>query len=185
MYDSVSSPYVEDLKTLARSYEYGLHNYEKSGPLFREILKIEESATSPQSPETLSALHDVALNYERLKQYDKAESLCKRLVDTQTKAYGPDSQQLIFSLNLQREIFMDEGRYPAAEAASREQLRISNKNNGPGSAMSASVMEGLVEVLRHEGKITEAKQFESNAQAIRAKTNTHQEHPVRAQILNK
>ncbi len=175
--------YVSDLTSLGLVYTR-LQNFDKATVLFQKHLELMENAFGPEGQETLTSLHNVAMSQQRARHSKVAEASIQRLIITQRKLLGNDSEQLIFSLNTLRKIYEDQDDDSQAEATAKEQLRIARLHAKENPVMVASVLEGLVEILRHEGKTAEASREEKEAEVIRTKSGTSPEHHVQATVIN-
>lgn len=173
-FNQATEMYVSDLDSLARHYEYDLHQYDKSALLFQQLLDLNRSALGAENPATLGAMRSVAMNLWRQKKTAESVTLLEQILELDRKILGRDHTMYVQDLSLLANSYMDEGKFAEIEKIRQEQLEIVSRTDGASSASAAGILEALARVLAMEGKSSEAAPYAQRAVEIRQSTHTGQ-----------
>jgi len=100
---------------MARVYR-ALGLYEPAEPLAREALDVRRRELGDDDPETLGALHDLAIQCWNQGRYDEAEPLFREAMERERRVFGDEDPRTLRLMNSVANLYSDQGRYPEAES---------------------------------------------------------------------
>lgn len=174
--------YALDLRSVGWSLDRQ-RLFDKGGKAFEKYFDLMHTAFGDNHEKTIQALSQLAMHYQRARNFALAESTAKKVIEAEKKTVGSDDMQLVFSLNTLFHVYEDQDRDADAEKVIKEQLAIAEKHVGKDSAMVASILESYYGILAHMGRAAEAKSVRERSERIRAATHTRQEHKVEASVI--
>ena len=124
--------------------------------LHESTLKLSESWLGTDHPGTISSRNNLANSYVALNLWAQAEPLLRDKHDRQRKTTPPDSPDLANSSALLGLVLLRQGKWPAAETALRECLKI-REAKLPDDWSRFSAMSMLGDALRGQGRYPEAE----------------------------
>ena len=159
------------LADLAELY-HAAKDYEKSEAVYRKV--IESKLLEPGSGVALGAIERLSTVYEEQGKFEQAEALYRKAVETNLTSLPHGHLTTIAELNdlglfyERRESFQESEEY---YVRALEQFGGLASDAGLMDSNVAVVFENYARLLRDEGRLTEAEQYESRAKAIRVKLN--------------
>jgi non-specific serine/threonine protein kinase/serine/threonine-protein kinase len=100
---------------MARVYR-ALGLYGPAEPLAREALDVRRRELGDDDPETLGALHDLAIQCWNQGRYDEAEPLFQEAMERERRVFGDEDPRTLRLMNSVANLYSDQGRYPEAES---------------------------------------------------------------------
>lgn len=159
------------LADLAELY-HAAKDYEKSVAAYRKV--IESKSLEPGSGVTLGAIERLSTVYEEQGKPEEAEPLYRKAVETNLTSLPHGHLVTIAELNDLGLFYERRKRSQEAEEYYKralEQFDDLASDSGLMDSNLAIVIENYARLLRDEGRLTEAEQYESRGKAIRAKLN--------------
>jgi tetratricopeptide (TPR) repeat protein len=159
------------LADLAELY-HAAKDYEKSEAVYRKV--IESKLLEPGSGVALGSIERLSTVYEEQGKFEQAEALYRKAVETNLTSLPHGHLTTIAELNdlglfyERRESFQESEEY---YVRALEQFGGLASDAGLMDSNVAVVFENYARLLRDEGRLTEAEQYESRAKAIRVKLN--------------
>jgi tetratricopeptide (TPR) repeat protein len=159
------------LADLAELY-HAAKDYEESEAIYRKV--IESKLLEPGSGVALGAIERLSTVYEEQGKSEQAEALYRKAVETNLTSLPHGHLTTIAELNdlglfcERRESFQEAEEY---YMRALEQFDGLASDAGLMDSNVAVVIENYARILRDEGRLTEAEQYESSGKAIRVKLN--------------
>jgi tetratricopeptide (TPR) repeat protein len=150
-------------------------DYEKSEAVYRKVL--ESKFLEPGSGVTLGAIERLSVVYEEQGKSEQEEALYRKDVETNLTKLRHGDLTIIAELNDLGLFYERRERLKEAEEYYKRALEQFDGLASDASLMDSNlavVIENYAHLLRDEGRLMEAEQYESRGKAIRAKLNgTH------------
>ena len=162
-FENDSDKILATLGILAQALQ-GNFKREDAKSLEEDILNQRLEKWGPENVNTLTAMHNLALSYWELGQYEKAEDLLKRVIEGKESLFGPEDPETLVSTSPLASIQLDLGRYEEAEKLSYKTLEISTRCLGVEHVGTLNAMRNLSDAYFQQSKFEEAEK--KIAQAI-------------------
>lgn len=159
------------LADLAELYHVA-KDYQKSEAIYRKV--IESKLLEPGSGVTLGAIERLGTVYEEQGKSEQAEALYQKAVETNLTSLPHGDLTTIAELNDLGLFYERRERFQEAEEYYKralEQFDDLASDAGLMDSNLAIVIENYARLLRDEGRLTEAEQYENRGKAIRDKLN--------------
>ena len=160
-FDDDSDEILVTLATLANA-QHGLSGTGEAIKLQEYILKQREKRGSEHAG-TLIAMHNLALSYQRLGQFEKAEDLLERVVQVRERLLGPDDPQFLASASALVSVQFDQGKYGEGEKLTHKILESSTSCFGVENLHTLNAMYDLSRVYLQQSKFKEAENLIAQA----------------------
>lgn len=160
------------LADLAELYHVA-KDYEKSEVVYRKV--IESKLLEPGSGVTLGAIERLSTVYEEQGKSEQVEALYRKAIETNLTSLPHGDLTTIAELNDLGLFYERRERFQEAEEYYKralEQFDGLASDAGLMDSNLAIVIENYARLLRDEGRLTEAEQYESRGKAIRARLNS-------------
>jgi len=169
--------------------------YGEAELLLRRALEIREAALGPNHLDTAISLNNLALVLQDQGRYGEAEPLHRRALEIREAELRPDDPDMFYTLKDLAELLRAQGRFAEAEPLLRRALEIREAAldpDHPGRAnilntatmlSTATILQSLGVLLRHQGRYGEAEPLLRRALEIREAT-LGPDHPDTALSLN-
>ena len=146
---------AKSINDLGRVY-HAMGAYEKALPLYQRALVIQEK-TSPEHPDTLATLSNLANLQMDLGDYAQSEALHLRALKSRERSLGAEHIDTAASLANLGNLYRRAGDYPRAEAQLRRAVAIFSKVLGPEHPKTAKALLGLGDLYRFMGEYAKAE----------------------------
>jgi tetratricopeptide (TPR) repeat protein len=157
--------------------------YGEARQVVERAFSVDEQHLGAEHPETLTALHNLAVLYEVLGKYEEAETLFKRTLALQEAQLGVEHPAIIVTLTSLGRLYQVRGNYEEAERLYRRALAQHEQQLGAEHPNTALILTNLGDWCRNQGNYAEAEQFLRRALAIyEEKLGT--DHPDTALMLS-
>lgn len=119
---------------------------------FEQSLEIGERLLPAGHPFTFTVMGNLAVCYQRFRQFEKAEELYRTLIDQRRRIVGEESHGLGTAYGNLGTLLTRQGKHPEAEDAFRKALAILEKSLGPAHREVANAKRnlGAIRVLRRD-----------------------------------
>ena len=137
---------AEIRETIGNTYT-NLGEYKQAKIHLTKALELNEKIYGSESPEVAGSLHDLALYYHWLSDFQIADSLYKKSVDIYRRILTEPTQSMSDAITDYALLQNDLGNYKKADTLLRNSLEIVIKINGDSSIEAATVMNDLAITL--------------------------------------
>jgi len=142
--------------TIGNSYE-ALGLYEQAEPHLRQSMELFQVHAGPGHPDTLTAMHDLALLLERSGKWSKAEELLRSVVETRVRLLGEDDRATLNTMNALGWLLFSRGRIDEAEALLRRTLALQRQCPDTPHGEFRATINNLANVLIERRNLDEAE----------------------------
>jgi tetratricopeptide (TPR) repeat protein len=156
--------------------------YREAIPIAERAVEVSKRVRGPEQPETVEALNNLGLLFQKIGDYAKAEPLYQEALQIRQKVLGTEHPDTATSLNNLAELYEDMGEYAKAEPLLQEALRIRQKVLGPEHPDTALSLNNLAALYDVMGKYAKAEPLFQEVLRIRQKV-LGPEHPDTAVSL--
>jgi tetratricopeptide (TPR) repeat protein len=146
-----------------RLYQAG--RFEEALPLAQRELEQREKTLSPEHPDVVTALNNLAARYYATGDYARAKPLIERALAINEKALGPEHSDVATSLNNLASLYLTTGDYARAEPLYDRALTIREKALGPEHPDVAMSLNNLAWLYRTTGDYARAEPLYERALA--------------------
>jgi tetratricopeptide (TPR) repeat protein len=154
-------------QAIGRSYYY-LGEYGKAERHLRRNLKIRRDFLNPEHPDTLHAIHNVALLLSSTNRTAEAEELYRGNLAARLRVLGPEHADTLLEGNNLAGVLHSVGKVDEAETLYRSNLEVCLRVLGPEHRWTLLATQGLARILSARGRLDEAeKMCRSNLDALR------------------
>jgi len=161
--------------TLARTYHtLGLDR--EAIPLQEKVLDHLLAASGPEDPDTLMAMHRLALFYDGIGRRFEALKLQEEVLALRRKVLGPENPDTLWAMNNLSFSYENAGRNEEALKLREEALALRRKVNGPQDPDTLWAMNSLAFSYDHAGRLIESVKLREEASASYRKIRGP-EHP--------
>ena len=150
---------------------------------FEELLKLSHHEYGERSPETATALNNLAGVLQATGQYAEAEQLHRQALEIDWEVLGEKHPGYATTLNNLAGVLQATGQYTEAERLHRQALEIRWEVLGEKHPRYASALNNLAGVLQATGQYAEAERLLRQALEIRWEV-LGEKHPDYAATLN-
>ena len=157
--------------------------YQEAIPIAERAVEVSKRVRGPEQPETVEALNNLGLLFQRIGDYAKAEPLYQEALRIRQKVLGPEHPDTATSLDNLADLYRDMNEYAKAEPLYQEALRIRQKVLGTEHPDTATSLNNLAELYEDMGEYAKAEPLLQEALRIRQKV-LGPEHPDTALSLN-
>jgi serine/threonine protein kinase/tetratricopeptide (TPR) repeat protein len=137
--------------TIAWTY-HGLGLYQEAVPLFEKVRAYRLVTLGPEHPETLSAVHNLALCYTLAGNKDEALKLQEELLPLRVKVNGPEHHDTLSAMHNLAFAYASAGRLNEALKLREELLPLRRKVNGPLHPDTVRAVSGLAASYEQTGR---------------------------------
>jgi len=141
--------------------------FDKAEPLYLRALEIREKALGPTHPDVGHTLNRLADLRKKQGRFPEAIVLLEKSIATYNKALGPDSVESSISRNNLANLYRDRRRFDLAEPLYQKALAGIEKAMGPTNPNVAEVLDAYSEMLKKDGRSSEAERLKARAEEIR------------------
>jgi tetratricopeptide (TPR) repeat protein/NAD-dependent SIR2 family protein deacetylase len=120
-------------------------------------LKECETKFGPESEETLTLLHYLAVQLRFMFEPEKADAICRRVIAARVRLLGEEHPDTLASRNNLANALVEQGKYTEAETEHRAVLEISQRVLGAEHPNTLMSRNNLAAVLQEQGKHAEAE----------------------------
>ena len=170
------------LQAAAEMY-YTMSQYEKTEPLLRRLLIIDEGQYGPDHPKVAIRLNNLAQLLEATNRLDEAEPLMRRALEIDEAAFGPDHPNVAIRLNNLAQLLKATNRLDEAEPLMRRALEIDEAAFGPDHPNVAICLNNLAHLLYATNRLDEAEPLMRRSLEI-DQASFGPDHPKVARALN-
>jgi hypothetical protein len=140
------------------------------------VLELQRRSLGERNPETLAAMNDLAMLYQRQGKYAESESLEAKAIETRRRMLGERDPRLLIEMGNLAYLYMAEGKFAAAEKLLAKVLKIQSRANGKEHPDTLFTMSNLALLYRTEGRYAAAEPLA--AKVVQARTRVlGAEHP--------
>lgn len=132
----------------------------------KKAVALAEKEYGAEDPTYALTLHNLAIIYNRERDFARVEPAEKRALAIYEKTIGPDNHVVAASLNDLLELYRAESRFADAEAAGERALAIDEKVLGPDNPDLDTVLFNLAGLYDDEGRYGDAERLFKRALAI-------------------
>ena len=157
--------------------------YQEAIPIAERAVELSKRVRGPEEPETVEALNNLGLLFQKIGDYAKAEPLYQEALRIRQKVLGPEHPDTVTSLDNLADLYRDMDEYAKAEPLYQEALRIRQKVLGTEHPDTATSLNNLAELYEDMGEYAKAEPLLQEALRIRQKV-LGPEHPDTALSLN-
>ena len=157
--------------------------YQEAIPIAERAVEVSKRVRGPEQPETVEALNNLGLLFQKIGDYAKAEPLYQEALRIRQKVLGPEDPDTATSLDNLADLYRDMNEYAKAEPLYQEALRIRQKVLGTEHPDTATSLNNLAELYEDMGEYAKAEPLLQEALRIRQKV-LGPEHPDTALSLN-
>ena len=125
--------------------------------LQESIVRHHREKWGPEHPNTLTAMHSLAVSYADLGLYEKAEKQLKHLVEVKESVLGSEHPDSLSSANILANVQNNLGKHEEAEKRSARTLEISKRRFGTEDVNTLAALHFLSKVLFAQSKFKEAE----------------------------
>jgi tetratricopeptide (TPR) repeat protein len=171
------------LRSTVGSAHRELGEYDKAVAQIQRATDILARVVGPKDPETLRAMHELAIAYRGAGRMDDAIKLYEEVHTAQMVNPGPEHPDTLTTLNNLATAYMETRRTAEAETL-LEQVRDARlKVLGPEDAATLTTLHNLADVYRRTGRLTQAVELYEEVRAARVKVLSP-DHPELLYTLN-
>jgi eukaryotic-like serine/threonine-protein kinase len=154
--------------TLARTYHtLGLDR--EAIPLQEKVCDYLRATSGPEHPDTLLAMHRLALFYEGAGHRADALKLQEQVLKLRLKVLGAENTDTLWAMNNLSFSYEDAGRYDEALKLREEALRLRRKVSGLENPDTLWAMNALSFSYEHAGRWNEALKLREEASGLYTK----------------
>ena len=157
--------------------------YREAIPIAERAVEVSKRVRGPEQPETVEALNNLGLLFQKIGDYAKAEPLYQEALRIRQKVLGPEDPDTATSLDNLADLYRDMNEYAKAEPLYQEALQIRQKVLGTEHPDTATSLNNLAELYEDMGEYAKAEPLLQEALRIRQKV-LGPEHPDTALSLN-
>jgi serine/threonine protein kinase/tetratricopeptide (TPR) repeat protein len=161
--------------TLAWTY-HSLGLNREAIPLQEKVRDYYLTADGLADPDTLMALHVLAIFYDDVGRRDEALKLREEVLPLRRKVSGPENTDTLWAISDLADSYEEAGRHGEALKMREEMLSIRRKVNGPNDPAVVVDMISVGCSYAYAGRQNEALKLREDALALSRKVNG-QEHP--------
>jgi tetratricopeptide (TPR) repeat protein len=178
----IPAPTARLLDRTATLFQYQ-GNYTAAEPLFRQILKLSESANGKEDTLTATYLNNLATLLQATNRHTEAEPLMRRALAIDEASFGPDHPDVAIDLNNLAQLLKATNRLTEAEEPMKRVAEIFERALGKDHPNVATALNNLAQLLQDTNRLTEAEPLMRRALAI-DETSFGPDHPKVAIRLN-
>src|SRR5260370_22252209 len=104
--------------------------YQEAIPIAERAVEVSKRVRGPEQPETVEALNNLGLLFQKIGDYAKAEPLFQEALRIRQKVLGPEHPDTATSLNNLAGLYYDMGENAKAQPLTQEALQIRQKAFG-------------------------------------------------------
>ncbi|HUD46030.1 MAG TPA: serine/threonine-protein kinase [Candidatus Baltobacteraceae bacterium] len=150
--------------TLARTY-HSLGLDREAIPLQEKVLDYLRATSGPEDPDTLMAMHRLALFYDGIGRREEALELQEEVLALRRKVLGPENPDTLWAMNNLSFSYENAGRNEEALKLREEALALRRKVNGPEDPDTLWAMNSLAFSYDHAGRFAESVKLREEASA--------------------
>jgi tetratricopeptide (TPR) repeat protein len=170
------------MRTIGNVYRE-LGSFEESFVILQAALHRQLELTGSQNLNAADLQHQLAYNRILSEEYDRGEALLVDALATRRELAGADSEPVMVSLTLLSFCRVRTGRFPEAETAAREAMKILERRFPDHHRRRADILHNLGWSLFGQNQIDEAKKTFEESLRVRRHHSGH-ENPANAWTLN-
>ena len=144
--------------TLSRTY-YALGLYQQAIPLQEQVRDYRLATFGPEHPNTLRAMHNLAVSYDAAGRLDEALKLQEEVLPLMRKVHGPEHPDTLGAMGNLAVLYQAAGRQDEALQLKEEVLTLSRQVNGPEHPSTLKAMGNLANSYNDAGRQDEALQL--------------------------
>lgn len=165
--NALHPPHRKELRSLQNDADKAcdLHKWEKAEHIYKEIADKEKSGyfASSHSSNELS----LAYVLEQERKFEEAERVYLQALHTMDQTHERRSYDLVTCVQNLAIFYQDQKRYSEAEPLFKRALQLHKSDDGSWESMLCR--EDYARLLRHNGRVSEAKTLEEEAKSIRSR----------------
>ena len=161
--------------TLSRTY-YALGLYQQAIPLQEQVRDYRLATFGPEHPNTLRAMHNLAVSYDAAGRLDEALKLQEEVLPLMRKVHGPEHPDTLGAMGNLAVLYQAAGRQDEALQLKEEVLTLSRQVNGPEHPSTLKAIGNLANSYNDAGRQDEALQLLEEAMTLMRQVNGP-EHP--------
>jgi tetratricopeptide (TPR) repeat protein len=151
----------------------------------QHALELRQRIPGPEEQSKVAeSLHNLALVYDELGEYEKAEQFQIRALAQEEQTRGPDHPDVASTLNALATIYVHQGDYPQAQMMYQRALAIYERGQVAGHPDQMYPLDGLGQIAEAQDDYSEAWKYYQQAFAI-CKQALGEMHPETAHCINK
>jgi serine/threonine protein kinase/tetratricopeptide (TPR) repeat protein len=143
-------------QTMGNTYQK-LGNYPEAQPHYERSLELRRRALGPEHPDTLIALHNLAILFLSRSRFADAEPLIAQELEVRRRVLGPEHPGMLASMNSLAALYRALGQYDRAELLFVQIVEISPRVNGPDHPDTLMTMNNLASLYYSRGRYAEAE----------------------------
>jgi eukaryotic-like serine/threonine-protein kinase len=156
---------------------FALGLYREAIPLQEKVRDYYLAASGPEHPDTLLAMHNLAISYNYVGRRDEAIKLGEQVLALRRKTLGPEHPDTLKTMNNLAVSYDEAGRLDETLKLREEVLALSRKINGPEDADTIGAMNNLALSYDNAGRREEALKLKEEVLPLFRKVlgleNTH------------
>jgi eukaryotic-like serine/threonine-protein kinase len=161
--------------TIGTTY-FALGLYREAIPLQENVRDYYLTASGPEHPDTLLAIHNLAISYDYFGRREEAIKLEEQVLALRRKVLGPEHLDTLKAMNSLGVFYHDAGRWDNALKLCEQVLPLFRKVLGPENPFTLHAMNNLALYYFDTGRSAEALKMREQVLALRRKVNGP-EHP--------
>lgn len=161
--------------TLGMTYYY-LGQYEAANLQLEKAYATRTQQLGPDHLDTLTSLHNLAMQRWRQGKIKEAETMCREAVEKRQRVLGSSHQDTLWSRLWLGLVLLYDNRLDEAEAVLRQAIETCVQKLGPDHRYTLHGQHDLAIVMRRLGKLEEALELDQQALAGRRRS-LGPEHP--------
>jgi tetratricopeptide (TPR) repeat protein len=142
------------MNNLALSYDAGRRD--EALKLREELLPLRRKVNGPEHPDTLKAMHNLAISYDHAGRLDEAVKLREEVLMLRRKVLGPEHPDTLLATANLALSYDETGRRDEALKLREQVLALFRKVSGPGHPQTVRIMEDLAISYGSAGRRREA-----------------------------
>jgi serine/threonine protein kinase len=152
--------------TLGMTYWY-LGQYEAARPHLERAYEIRRKRLGPDHPDTLTSLHNLAMERWKEDRVGEAVTLCRQALEGRRRVLGPELEDTLFSQLKLGLYLLADSRYNDAEPILRDAIEACKRTLSPNHKYTLHGQNDLALVLNNNGKLQEALELDRDTLAKR------------------
>jgi tetratricopeptide (TPR) repeat protein len=155
----------------------------EANPLLEKVRDYYLAASGPEHPDTLTAMHNLAISYDYFGRREEALKLREQVLALRRKICGPEDPDTLLAMNSLAISYHEAGRRDQALKLREELPALCRKVNGPEHTHTLQAMHNLANSYDDAGQRNEALTLREQVLPLRRKVNGP-EHPDTLLAMN-